>query len=346
MKCDNIERNCQWEGTVGTLEAHVTTCEFTLLPCPKKCIRKLMRMHLDEHVEKECPKRDHQCEHCGKKDRYAFIAWIHDRVCKMKIIPCSNESAGCTKTMPRQDIEKHKLECEYTVIACKFKIIGCTTEMKRGDMAAHEQDDSFHFRYALNTIVKINTKITRLESETRELKENVLTLESEINMNIKSSMSTTVELKDGGPFMFKLGGFQEKKERSKRFTSPSFYTNPCGYHVVICVDANGSSAGHVTVTAPILQGKYDATLKWPLTGKVTVTLLNQLKDNKHHQKASILAVGDDARVGSSFSFLQFVHHSKLSHNSVRNTQYLEDDTLYFRVSVDIPDHKPWLECTM
>ena len=39
VKCDNAERGCEWEGTVGTLEEHdvMTTCEFTPVPCPKEC---------------------------------------------------------------------------------------------------------------------------------------------------------------------------------------------------------------------------------------------------------------------------------------------------------------------
>ena len=37
-------------------------------------------------------------------------------------------------------------------------------------------------------------------------------------------------------------------------------------------------------------------------------------------------------------------HSALGYDAKKNTQYLKDDTLYFRVSVAVADHKPWLEC--
>ncbi len=37
VKCDNMERDCQWMGTVGTLEVHVGVSQFTLVPCPKEC---------------------------------------------------------------------------------------------------------------------------------------------------------------------------------------------------------------------------------------------------------------------------------------------------------------------
>ena len=325
VKCDNFKRYCRWEGTVGTLEAHVAICKFNLVPCPKKCkdynnsITHIMRKDVVGHLKNYCPNRDHKCEYCGEKGTYAHIKQVHDEICKQKILPCPNK---CTKTMPRQDIEKHvELECEYTVIACKFKNIGCTTEMKRGDMAAHEQDDSLHLSKALNTVVKLQKKVLKLES----------------------AATTT---------MIKFTSFKEKKDSNERFTSPSFYTSPGGYHMAIRVDANGNGSGegtHVSVFAPILKGKHDAELSWPLVGKVTVSLLNQLEDDNHRKLMVTLVTENNAMAcgptGPAWGFPKFILHSELAHDPVKNTQYLKDDTLYFRVSVEDFDHKPWLECT-
>ena len=320
VKCDNFKRNCQWKGTIGTLEAHVATCKFTLLPCPKQCkdskdkMKSFMRKDLNKHLKNDCPNRDHKCEYCGKKGTYAHITHIHNEICLLKILPCPNE---CSKTMQHQDIEKHfELECEYTVIACKFKNIGCTTEMKRGDMAAHEQDDILHLSKVLNAVV--------------ELQEKVLKLESAANTTTK----------------FKLTNFQEKKDSNERFTSPFFYTSPGGYHMAIWVDANGFGAGkgtHVSVFTTILEGKYDTKLSWPFVGKVTFTLLNQLEDKNHKTMVLTIGLTENINVQTSRGFPQFKSHSKLGHDPVKNTQYLKDDTLYFKVSVEVSDYKPWLE---
>ena len=339
VKCDNIERNCQWKGTVGTLEAHVATCKYTSIPCPKQCkddknkIMQFMRKDLEEHLENDCPNRVHKCEYCGEKGTYAHITQVHDKICELKILPCPNE---CTKTVPRQDIEKHvELECEYTVIACKYKNIGCTTEMKRGDMAAHEQDDSLHLSKVLNTVVKLQDYVTELQDSNTELQEKVSKLESVAN--------TT-------SFTFKLTEFQERKDSDRRFTSPYFYTRPGGYYMAILVDANGFSRKdmHVSVFAAVLKGKYDTELRWPFVGAVSLTLLNQLKDDNHETKILTFDLADNARptgLGKIWGFGLFTPHSKLAHNPVKNTQYLKDDTLYFRVSVNVADQKPWLECS-
>ena len=55
MKCSNANRGCEWVGTVGTLEKHVATCGFTLVPCPKQCkddndaVKCLLKKDLEEH---------------------------------------------------------------------------------------------------------------------------------------------------------------------------------------------------------------------------------------------------------------------------------------------------------
>ncbi len=72
VKCDNMERDCQWVGTVGTLEEYVGVGEFALVPCPKECkddngILTIMKRDLQQHLLK-CPNRDYSCEHCVKGD--------------------------------------------------------------------------------------------------------------------------------------------------------------------------------------------------------------------------------------------------------------------------------------
>ena len=295
----------------------MATCKFTLLPCPKKCkddndkIIHFMRKDLDKHLENDCPNRDHECENCGEKGTYAHITQVHDEICELKILPCPNE---CTKTMPRQDIEKHiHSECENAVIACDYRIIGCDTKLKKKDMIAHEQEDKLHLHMAIKTV-------------------------------------QTSQKRSGTPLSFKVSDYQNKKENNIMYKSPSFYTSSNGYHMAIQVFPNGHSRAKdkfVTVSSWFIQ--YDTKLNWPIVGKVTLTLLNQLEDNNHHTMIFDIKSTDNIKAESwrdSWGYLQFVPHSELAHDPVKNTQYLKDDTLYFRVSVDIPDHKPWLECTV
>ena len=91
--------------------------------------------------------------------------------------------------------------------------------------------------------------------------------------------------------------------------------------------------------APILKGEYDDELKWPFIGTVTYTLLNQLEDRNHHTMTLSISSKHNARIGSRWGFSIFIPHSALAHDPVK---YLKDDKLYFRLTVEVADHKPWL----
>ena len=318
MICSNVTRTCEWEGTVGTLEAHADTCEFTLIPCPKECkaaIRHIMRKHLDEHLENDCPNREHKCEYCGEKGTYAHITQVHDDTCEKKILPCPN--AYCTKTIQRRNAKRHIEECAYSGIPCKYQNLGCDVKMMRKDMPAHEEDYKLHLRMALDEVATM-----------KQQREEIV-------------------LRNGASLTFELTEFAKKKDDDYDFKSSTFYSSPKGYHMRIHVHANGIKTGknkYISAFLRILKGKYDDIIQWPLVGKVTWEILNQLEDKNHFNL--IMNMGEtNMVVGVSWGYSTFFPHSQLAHDPVMNTQYLKDDTLYFRVSVDIPDHKPWLQCT-
>ena len=187
MKCDNVMRSCEWKGTVGTLDEHLEKCQFSLVSCPNKCeedddVGYIMKKDLNEHLEKECPNRNHKCEYCGEEDTYANITKIHDNECGKKPLPCSN--AGCTEKLQRAELQDHlENNCEFAEISCKYESIGCDMKMKRKDMRVHEQDDKVHLHKALDTVV--------------ELRKNIL--------------------RKGEAFVFKLTGYEIKKGNNEIF---------------------------------------------------------------------------------------------------------------------------------
>jgi TNF receptor-associated factor 4 len=332
VKCSSMERGCEWVGTVGTLEEHVATCGFTLVPCPKQCrddtdaVKHFMKKDLDKHLKNDCPNRDHKCKHCGEKATYTTITEAHDKVCIMKPVPCPNNA--CRVKRQRQHVSGHVSKCPHTVTPCKYEGIGCNKKMKRKDMAAHEEDDQFHLHMALETVASQQCAISKLQQ----------TMEDKI-------YSLQVTVNTLRPKIFVLIEYQNKRKAGRPFKFSPFYTHPNGYHMALRVDANGEGDGegtHVSVFAPILEGEHNAELKWPFIGVVMFTLLNQLEDKNHHTLTLSFDATDNARVGSAWGLAQFIPHSALVHDQVKNTQYLKDDTLYFRMSVKVADCKPWL----
>ena len=323
MKCSNVDRECEWEGTVGTLEEHVATCEFTLLPCPNKCkdddkdeIAHLMRKDLEKHLETQCPQRHSKCQQCGEITTFVDIATqLHDKTCKRKILPCPN--TDCTETMPREDRKGHLEKCGYAEVPCKYQRLGCKVSMLRKDMSAHEEnEDNLHLHMAFD---------------------NGITIEDVQGLIAAASKNTQTPY----VYIYKLMRFQYHHW----FESPLFYTSPHGYCMRIQVYSHYTC---LWIGVDLMKGKYDDDLKWPFIGKVTWKLLNQLEDNNNkiiiEQKH--FNMGQQGQYTCEIMCRKSVTYSELSHDPVKNTHYLKDDTLYISVSVDIPDHKPWLVTTV
>ncbi len=325
VKCGN--RRCRWKGTVATLAYHSTKCWFTLLPCPKECkddygeINCFIRKNLDEHLQEDCPNRDYECEHCGEEGTYAEITEVHDDICEFKLVYCPNDE--CPSVMQRQEVDEHvKSECEYTMTPCKYESIGCSVKMKRQDMEKHEQKDKQgHLNMAMDTTLQLKKELLMIKEKERTLNDKAITL--------------------------KMTGCRAKKNGEKTFRFPTYYTHPCGYNMCLAVFANGRSNGHgthISAGTCIVAGNYDSEVKWPFMGDVTIKLLNQLEDKNHHVKTVHITEKENAKVGDNWGYRKFIAHPELGHIPIMNRQYLKDDTLYFRLSVTVANHKPWLDC--
>ena len=334
----NTEKGCQWTGTIGTLDDHIASCQFALVPCPNKCREDkgagellLIKKDLDRHLNMKCPKRAYDCFYCGEEGTFASITEDHEKLCKKKIIACPNKRSGCSLSMKQEKIKEHvSSNCKFAEVACVYESLGCGVRMLRKDIVEHqENDDKVHLHLMLKSLSLLKEQHEVLLEQHETLLEQHETLSDEV-------------------VIFQLTGYANKKEKNEIFYSKSFYTHPGGYEMSSIICANGHGAGkgtHVSVFTELLDGCYDNQLHWPFLGTVTVELLNQLGDYNHHRLVIEHDAGENMRVGTSKGYSKFLPHSALSHNPATNTQYLLDDTLYFRVSVKVDNHKPWLVCT-
>ena len=317
----------------------MASCLFALVPCPNKCEEDkgagellFIMKHLDQHLKTKCPKRAYECPHCGEKGTFASLTEDHDQVCEKKTVACPNKRSGCSLSMERGKTKEHvSSDCEYTEVACVYESLGCGVRMLRKDINDHqENEDKVHLHLVLKTVVAREEQLIKLSDK----------------VSVQEELQKT--LSEGEAVIFQLPGYASKKEKNETFYSTPFYTHPSGYKMCISIDANGYGAGegtHIPVFTELLEGRYDNQLHWPFLGTVTYELLNQLGDDSHHKRDIMYDGRDDMRVGSINGYSKFLPHSSLGHNPATNTQYLLDDTLYFRVSVKVGNHKPWLVCT-
>lgn len=135
---------------------------------------------------------------------------------------------------------------------------------------------------------------------------------------------------------FNVTDFTAKRESNSQFSCPSFYTGPGGYHIAVRVGANGEGeTDALSLYACILKGNHDDELSWPFVGQITVTLVNQIEDKNHAHMVVKIEESDNVHVDSSWGISSFIPHKRLDFDPYTNTQYLKDDTLHFRVIVEV-----------
>lgn len=350
VKCTNFERGCKWVGAIIMFENHLENCGYHLVECPLGCkITGLLQHALDKHIKRKCPNREFYCQDCNFKDTYENITNAHELQCQKKIILCPNPR--CPESMEREKVNSHiEKECDYTMVTCKYESIGCEKKLEKYLMKEHEQDISSHIPLALTTLIKFQKyqqiatqSIESAHEAIRSLKFAIKSL-TDIILVLKNRNDTPI-LNQGEAFTFKLTQFALKINTNNEFCSHPFYTSHRGYNMTIITNLRGGDGCDISVYVRMLQGEHDKELEWPFIGRVTFELLNQLADRKHHVKIINVGKDDDMQVSKGMGVTQFISHALLEYDPAEHTQYLKDDTLYFRITVESHSFKPWLECT-
>ena len=335
VRCVNLDNGCQWVGELRSLQTHLLTCGYKMVRCTNKCkvrqkIVTVLIKDLNHHLTKECPRRQFPCSHCNENGEYKERTTTHLQTCPKVIVQCPNERCPISKCI-RQELATHRSTCPYERVPCKYAEVGCKEKPLRKDLTTHEEDDRVHLRVTIDTVLGQGRTITALEAR-------LSSLEREIS-----------------PFTFRLTNYQKHKKDGDEIYSPPFYTSLTGYKMCIRVDANGFGVGkgtHVSVFAFLMKGDNDDSLTWPFTGTVTIELRNQLEDKNHHTYTMPPFPADKEHVsgrvvegerGTGWGTPEFIPHAELGLNSGRNFQYLKEDTLIFRASVQAPPAQPRLD---
>ena len=166
-----------------------------------------------------------------------------------------------------------------------------------------------------------------------------------INLDFTRAIKDNETLKDGESLVFKVTHCNSRKGKDDLFYSAPFYTSPGGHKmcfVLFISEDIPSDDAYLSVYVKLLEGAFGIGLPYTFTGAVTFQLLNQLADGNHYIKTVECR---DLKVTKIKGYSQFITHSQLTHDPTKNKQYLMNDTLYFRVTAKVKDHKPWLTCS-
>ena len=336
VKCTNKERGCPWQGSLGDADRHIdTNCIYLIVKCKNAgCNAKFEVRQLVDHMQNVCPQRMHKCPHCGEEGTYLKVTTTHFTKCEDMPLPCP---AGCDKRgLVRRDMAHHLSEdCPDELVPCTFAIAGCEQIVKRKDLQQHLQDKDRHF----------DTILTSYASLTILVQDMLYGSSPNIPLPFRRWLQNTPTCYPRPPSIFKMEGFQEKKEKNEVVYSVPVYSHFGGYKMCLKVLANGNRNGkdtHVSVYIFLMRGDNDNNLKWPFKGTIKVSLLNQLEDGQHHTEelwspdegvpedtSGRVTVGERASKG--WGLQKFISHQDLSYCSNKNCQYLKGNTLLLRM---------------
>ena len=141
------------------------------------------------------------------------------------------------------------------------------------------------------------------------------------------------------PIHITMPQFSKHKAGSTNWYSEPFYTHLEGYKLVLNVDADGHGSvegTHVSVFLNLMRGEFDNKLEWPFQGSINIQLLNQMENKMHCERTIHFADNRGERVTDTEMAaigwgLDFISHRQLSYDPYKNSYFLKNDTLLFRV---------------
>ena len=307
VKCPCTANGCKWVGDIGDVGDHeALRCEFQPKPCLYCDFTTIQKDKLKKHL----------------------------MTCDKHTFPCPN---SCGAAPSRKNLDKHLDECPNQLIHCKFSILGCDVELPRKEMNRHIATSEEHStEFLLQHVMKLTVLVSQLCAK------------SGVPMPLeqKSWLQNKVLQKERlPPWVFRMEGFQEKKENDKVWFSDPVYSHFGGYKMCLWVCSNGDrdlKGTHVSVFINLVRGENDDNLKWPFKGTIKVSLLNQLEDGQHHTN-QLWSHDEDVpedysrrvtkgwRSGYAWGPHKFISHQDLNYQADKNCHYLKDNTLFFRV---------------
>ncbi len=198
--CSLKARGCEWTGPLQELDSHLdpnlNNCQYLSVPCPLYCHMHVPRNTLEDHVAKDCVKRNFICQYCAYQASYEEVVGVHVPQCKYVPVQCPNM---CGVTYEREHSEDHMAICRLEEVKCKFGGVGCEQMFPREDEDQHCKENSdTHLSLTASLVLELQKKLTEREERHRQEKkmlEKKLEEQEKLNNVLMNQMCS---LKDRG----------------------------------------------------------------------------------------------------------------------------------------------------
>ncbi|XP_017348734.1 TNF receptor-associated factor 4b [Ictalurus punctatus] len=315
IRCIHSEEGCRWSAQNKHLQTHLTVCAYNVVPCPNRCMVKLLRRDLPQHLQYDCTKRKLRCDHCAEE----FTGEAHERhqdMCPEESVYCENK---CGARMVRRLLTQHSLsECPKRKLPCKY----CTKEFLYDTIQHHQiqcprvpvqcpnscgthgiarEDLMTHVKESCETALVLcpfkdagckyrcskPAVPLHLDEATHSHLSLLCGLVNRQRLELRELRRRVEELSGNqdGSLLWKIPNYSRHLQETRNGSngtselfSPAFYSHRYGYRLQVSIFPNGNGSGegtHLSVYIRVLPGEYDGLLEWPFPHRVTFSLLDQ-----------------------------------------------------------------------
>ena len=324
--------HCNFANKYHVVSKHFDVCPYYPLACHNRCGATFERDDLEDHM----------------------------KMCRLEEAQCVFTSAGCQAKFIRENEDEHMdqntqkhlaLMPAATLRICQDFERKLQEQQEVFGQKLQEQQEAFEKKLEQKDeqIKHVEQKLQEqhevhevFEKKQKQKDGRIKTLEEQLQTNgrvIEQQQQAIRQICSGEvgipPHDITFSNYQEEKARRGVIDSPPMYTHPGGYRILLRVLPEGLWSGrgsHVTAAIRLRKGDHDATLKFPVKFTITLQLLNQHRDQDHHTR-DIQGEVTREKIGFNIGIHdKFIPHADLEWNRDKQTQYLKDDCLKFRIT--------------
>ena len=334
--------HCNFANKYHVVSKHFDVCPYYPLACPNRCGATFERDDLQDHM-KMCRLEEVQCVFSDAGCQAKFIRenedehMDHNTQKHLALMPAATLRIS-------QDFEQ-KLHEQQEVFEKKMKQQKEEHEQRMQQLGEQLQQKDEKIKQVEQKLDKQNRESheqqqKELQEQMKEKNEQIKQVEQKMKEKDKQIESLQSKIQEitphvhSPPYYYTLSNYRQEKAGYGLIESPLMYTHPGGYKFILGLNANGGGTGtHVSVGVYPLEGDHDAELKFPVKFTVTVQLLNQHRDHNHHTRDIHCEIKTRKKINSIiWSDWTFIPQADLGWNRGKQTQYLKDDCLRFRIT--------------
>ena len=347
--------HCNFASKFHVVSKHFDVCPYYPLACPNRCGATFERDDLQDHM-KMCRLEEVQCVFSSAGCQAKFTRENEDEHMDqntqkhLALMPAATlrisqdfeqklqEQQEVFEKKLEQQVEQ-KLQVQQDVFEKKMKQQKEEHEQKQKENDERMQQLGEQLQQKDEQIKQVKQNLDEQSRKSHELEEKMKEKDTQIESLKSKIQEITPHVHVHSPpyyCTFSFSNYQQVKARSSVIHSPPMYTHPGGYKFRLYPNGDCPGIGtHVSVYVYSLKGDHDSDLKFPVKFTIILQLLNQHRDQDHYTTDIQCVIktrdkiGGVMYIGSDFTFIPC---ADLEWNRGKQTQYLKDDCLRFRIT--------------